>query len=323
MARLNTGFHPFLAAGTIAGRGQAVRSGGMRVLLVDSDTAAGDALTDELTRHGFEVTRVATAQDAIGLALFAELPFDALLTELALPDMTGRDLCRRLRESALQLPILVLSSCSDLQDIVGALDAGADDYLVKPYRIMSLLARLRAHARSHARNSFAAKRVGSLSFVADKRQVQGPAANRPVRLTVKEAELFQYLWEAKGKPVGRVQLMREVWGNDTDLESHAVEATIYRLRQKIEPDPSRPRFLLKSSAGYALVDAAVEAPGTRGKRAPAPLQDKVPAGHALAWPDATPGRQALPSRGFGADMGPVAGGAGHAFAAAIPRRKFH
>ncbi len=226
---------------------------GQNILVVDDDLTIAGALADELTRNGMSVTQVSSAE-AAALALSRSRRFDAIIMEARLPDADGCEFCARLRRSGMHLPILMLSREVGVGDIVRGLEAGANDYLTKPYRIASLLARLRAHSRAYQTNSFAMLSVGPLHFNPGKRLLFDPVAGRPKRLTAKEAALFGVLYRAKEKPVDRNQLMRDVWGDQPDLQSHAVEAMIYRLRQKIEPRPSRPAFLLKVPEGYRLVD---------------------------------------------------------------------
>jgi DNA-binding response OmpR family regulator len=250
---------------------------GQQILIVDSDSNASGDLAHELTRHGLQVTRVHTADETASLALSRSRSFDAIIMETQLPDGDGCELCAKLRRSGLQLPILMLSNATASNDIVRGLDAGADDYLTKPFRIASLLARLRAHTRSYQTNSYAMLSVGPLHFNPGKRLLFDPVASRPKRLTAKEAAIFGVLYRAREKPVDRLQLMRDVWGDQPDLQSHAVEAMIYRLRQKIEPRPSRPAFLLKVAEGYRLVDPsrAAVAPAPRPKPKSRLLPDRM------------------------------------------------
>lgn len=226
-----------------------------RILLVDSDPTASKNLASDLVSAGHEVTQAGSGSEAMNLALHQPIQFDAIILEMDLPDGAGDDLCVHLREAGVQLPILMLSHRSETADLIRGLEAGASDYLIKPYRIASLLARLRAHARAYERNSFALIAIGPVSFHPEKRTLHGPSERRPRQLTAKEAAIFQVLYRAKGKPVDRTQLMREVWGGQAEIESHAVEAMIYRLRQKLEAKPSRPTLLLKVPSGYCLNDS--------------------------------------------------------------------
>ncbi len=239
---------------------------GQHVLLVDDDAKSGGELAHELTRNGLHVTRVHTAAEAMAVATSHTKRFDVIILEAQLPDGDGCELCAKLRRSGLQLPILMLSAAAEAADVVRGLDAGADDYMTKPFRIAPLMARLRAHTRSYQTNSYAMLAVGPLNFNPGKRLLFDPVGNRPKRLTAKEAAIFAVLYRAREKPVDRTQLMRDVWGDKPDLQSHAVEAMIYRLRQKIEPRPSRPAFLLKVPEGYRLVDPS---------RTPAPSASRI------------------------------------------------
>ncbi len=239
---------------------------GKHLLIVDDDPAASE-LERELVRHGARVTRVGGAAQAMELALARDQGYAAIILEAQLPDGDGWQLCAKLRRTGLQLPILMLTHATEQADIVRGLDAGADDYLAKPFRITTLLARLRAHIRSYQTNSEAMLVVGPLRFNPGKRLLFDPVTRRPKRLTAKEAAVFGVLYRAAEQPVNRVQLMQEIWGEAPDLQSHAVEAMIYRLRQKIEPKPNRPAFLLKVPEGYRLVDPShVTVPSTGPRR---------------------------------------------------------
>jgi DNA-binding response OmpR family regulator len=225
-----------------------------RVLIVDDDLQAADALARELALHDIQVIRALTVAEVAAIVMSRKVCFDMIIMEATLPDGDGCELCARLRRMGLHQPILILSRAGAPEDIVRGLEAGANDYLAKPFRIASLMARLRAHGRSYQANSYAMLAVGPLQYNPGKRLVFTADAPRPKRLTEKEAALFWALYSATGMPVDRTQLMREVWGDKLDVRSHAVDAMIYRLRQKIEPKPSRPAFLLRLPEGYRLVD---------------------------------------------------------------------
>lgn len=227
------------------------------VLLIESDPVTAGRLSDDLRRHQLRVEVAHSAVEAREFVCAGSGKYDAIVMETDLTDGDGLDLCREFRSLTLQLPIVLLSSAGEVTDIVRGLSAGANDYLVKPYRILSLLARLRAHARSYERSSFALLTVGPIAFNPGKRLVYGAPSGRPERLTPKEARLFEVLYRADQQPVDRDQLLREIWGDQPDLESQAVEAMIWRLRQKIEVRPSRPKMLLKVPHGYRLADPTV------------------------------------------------------------------
>ncbi len=248
-------------------------SRGRRILIVDDDLKAADELARELALHDIEVTRTLTIAEVVAIMMPRKVRFDAIIMEAALPDGDGCELCATLRRMGLHQPILMLSHAAGLEDVVRGLEAGANDYLAKPFRIASLMARLRAHGRSYQTNSYAMLAVGPLHFNPGKRLLFTADTPRPKRLTEKEAALFWALYRATEMPVDRTQLMREIWGDKLDVRSHAVDAMIYRLRQKIEPKPSRPALLLSSPEGYRLVDpsrptVALAARGTKELRWP-------------------------------------------------------
>lgn len=219
----------------------------MILLLVEDDPALVRTLRIALQARGFEVYDAATGAGA--LAVTAEIRPDLAVVDLGLPDMTGVDVVRALR-SASDVPILVLSARDRQEDKVEALDAGADDYMTKPFGLDELLARLRAVTRRQARaGASPVVRTGELVIDLAARRVTRSGA--PVHLTPTEWNLLEVLLRSPGHLVpGRV-LLKEVWGPKYGEEANYLRVYVAQLRRKLEPDPSRPRHLLtEPGVGY-------------------------------------------------------------------------
>jgi DNA-binding response OmpR family regulator len=223
------------------------------ILIVDDDRALRTTLTEQLSMHGeFAALEAATAAEAEAKINSREARFDALILDVSLPDGDGRDLCTRLRRGGLKVPIIMLTGSDDESDVVRGLDAGANDYIAKPFRIAELLARLRAQLRIFENSEDAVFTIGPYTFRPAAKLLQEPARNRRIRLTEKEAAILKFLYRAGGKPVARQVLLNEVWGYNAAVTTHTLETHIYRLRQKIEPDPSNARLLVTEGGGYRL-----------------------------------------------------------------------
>jgi two-component system KDP operon response regulator KdpE len=195
------------------------------------------------------VQTAATAAEAHAAA--AARPPEAVILDLVLPDGHGTDVCRELRRWS-SAPILVLSAVGDEQEKVAALDAGADDYITKPFGMDELLARLRAAMRRVTSPTEPVVEIGDLSVDLERRSVT--MRGEPVALTPIEFELLRYLAQNEGKLLTHPMLLREVWGPAYGDESHYLHVYVSQLRRKIEPDPARPRYLLtETGAGYRLV----------------------------------------------------------------------
>jgi DNA-binding response OmpR family regulator len=150
------------------------------------------------------------------------------------------------------MPILILTGADGEQDIVRGLDSGANDYIAKPFRVAELTARLRAQLRVFDNSEDAVFIVGPYTFRPSAKLLLDAARNRKIRLTEKEAAILKYLYRANGMPVARQILLNEVWGYNSAVTTHTLETHIYRLRQKIEPDPTQARLLLTEGGGYRL-----------------------------------------------------------------------
>jgi DNA-binding response OmpR family regulator len=222
-----------------------------RVLLVGAEPFQRQELAREL--EGDEAFQVAQANgDLQAVAQTQSERFDAIIIDAHPHQSSVRDLCIRLRCRGLRVPILVLGASSDEDEIIDALDAGAIDYLIKPISTRELGARLRAHLREHEDSEHAVLTIGPYNFRPAMRSLDDPISKRHIKLTLKEATVLKCLYRAAGQAVSREALLDQVWSYSTQVRTHTVETHIYRLRQKIEPNPERPSLILNGGAGYSL-----------------------------------------------------------------------
>ncbi len=222
-----------------------------KILLVDDDEALRSALAEQLSlQDEFEVIEAGTAAGGISLAKTEHL--DLVILDVGLPDMDGREACRRMREAHVSCPILMLTGADSESDTVQGLESGANDYVTKPFRFAVLLARLRAHLRSHETSEDAVFQIGPYTFRPAAKLLVN-AEKKKIRLTEKEASILKYLYRTGPHVVGRDTLLAEVWGYNANVTTHTLETHIYRLRQKIEQNPAEARLLVTEPGGYRLV----------------------------------------------------------------------
>ena len=226
---------------------------GKRVLIVDDDESLRDMLAEQLQLHE-EFTTVGTPDGASAIELSKTEYFDVILLDVGLPDMDGREVCRVMRRHGVKSPIIMLTGADTDADTILGLDAGANDYVTKPFRIGVLLARLRAHARQHEQSENAIFTIGPYRFQPSAKLLTDQENNnKKVRLTDKETSIIKYLYLAGQRVVGRDVLLGEVWGYNAGVTTHTLETHVYRLRQKIERDPSNAEILVTEPNGYRLV----------------------------------------------------------------------
>ncbi|MEE9545138.1 MAG: response regulator transcription factor [Rhodospirillales bacterium] len=224
---------------------------GKRILLVDDDEALLRTLSEQLQLHE-EFTTTATGSGSEALKLAKSDYFDVIILDVGLPDIDGREVCRLMRRNGVKSPIIMLTSANTDSDAILGLDAGANDYVTKPFRMGVLLARLRAHIRQHERSDDAILTIGPFTFQPSAKLLVDNETNRKVRLTDKETAILKYLYRSGDRVVGRDVLLDEVWGYNAGVTTHTLETHVYRLRQKIERDPSNAEILLTEPGGYRL-----------------------------------------------------------------------
>jgi len=222
---------------------------GVRVLVVDDEQAIRRFLQAALDAHGYVVFEAACGEDAIR-SVIANRP-DLVILDLGLPDIEGTEVTRRLREWS-TIPIIILSVREQEADKIAALDAGADDYLTKPFGIGEMMARMRVVLRRVAETETSpAFQIGDLVVDLARRRVA--VKGEEVSLTPTEYDLLRALVQQAGKVLIHRQLLRQVWGTGYESGLHLLRVNISNLRRKLEPDPTRPRYILtEPGVGYRL-----------------------------------------------------------------------
>ncbi len=222
-----------------------------RILVVDDDRELRETLVEQLALHEeFETDAVETAQAALQQARSGRI--DLVLMDVGLPDMDGRDAVRVLRKNGFKAPVIMLTGHDTDSDTILGLEAGANDYVSKPFRFAVLLARIRAQLRSHEASEDAVFPVGPYIFRPGAKLLVTQRGAK-IRLTEKETAILRYLYRAGQRAVSRDVLLHEVWGYNSGVTTHTLETHIYRLRQKIENDPSNAALLVTDAGGYKLV----------------------------------------------------------------------
>src|ERR687894_1037893 len=260
--RLRNGTIPARHAGRAATRAatEPPMSETRPILIVEDDAALRATLAEQIMLAGeFRAVEAGTAADAAAKLGEDGARYDAILLDIGLPDGDGREFCAKLRRDGKRMPVIMLTGADGEQDVVRGLDAGANDYIAKPFRLHELLARVRAQLRVFDNSEDAVFTVGPYLFRPAAKLLLEPAKNRKVRLTEKESAILKFLYRASGRPVGRQVLLNEVWGYNSAVTTHTLETHIYRLRQKIEPDPANTRLLLTEGGGYRLDSHAGQA----------------------------------------------------------------
>jgi len=225
---------------------------GKRILIVDDDETLLEMLREQLQLHEEFITAEATT-GAGALEQAKSDYFDIILLDVGLRDMDGREVCRLMRRNGVKSPIIMLTGADTDADTILGLDAGANDYIAKPFRLGVLLARLRAHIRQHERSDDAVFTIGPYTFQPSAKLLLDNETNKKVRLTDKEAAILKYLYRSGDRAAGREVLLDEVWGYNAGVTTHTLETHVYRLRQKIERDPSNACLLVTEPGGYKLV----------------------------------------------------------------------
>ena len=221
------------------------------ILIVDDDEDLRDALVEQLMMYDeFNVTTESSATKGINTAKSEHV--DLLVMDVGLPDMDGREAVKLLRKNGFKAPILMLTGHDTDSDTILGLESGANDYVTKPFRFAVLLARMRAQLRTHEQSEDAVFTVGPYTFRPSQKLLTEEDGNK-VRLTEKETAIVKYLYRAEQKVIGRDELLAEVWGYNSGVTTHTLETHIYRLRQKLEKEPSNARLLVTEGGGYKLL----------------------------------------------------------------------
>jgi DNA-binding response OmpR family regulator len=222
-----------------------------KILICDDDNDLREALVEQLSLYEeFETIQTDTATKGVGQARNDQI--DLLIMDVGLPDMDGREAVKILRKNGFKAPIIMLTGHDTDSDTVLGLEAGANDYVVKPFKFAVLLARIRAHLRQHEQTEDATFAIGRYQFRPSSKLLVDERGAK-VRLTEKETAILKFLYRAGERPISRDVLLHEVWGYNSGVTTHTLETHIYRLRQKIEKDPSTAELLVTEAGGYKLV----------------------------------------------------------------------
>ena len=213
-----------------------------RILLVEDEPGIVLTLTDRLAREGYAVDSAADGES--GLERASKEPFDLLLLDLMLPRMSGFDVCRELRKRGIETPVIMLTARGQVVDKVVGLKLGADDYVTKPFEMAELLARVEAHLRRVPATPHPAEGYVVGDIRVDFRRAEATKDGQPLDLSAREFQLLRYFLEHRGATLTREELLNEVWGYNSMPSTRTVDVHVAWLRQKIEPNPRHPQFIL-------------------------------------------------------------------------------
>lgn len=221
------------------------------ILLVDDDNDLRETLSEQLSPYE-EFSLLTGANAAKAIQTVKEAQVDLLIMDVGLPDMDGREAVKLMRKGGFKAPIIMLTGHDTDSDTILGLEAGANDYVTKPFRFAVLLARIRAQLRQYEQSEDAVFTVGPYQFKPSQKLLT-TEDNKKIRLTEKEAAIIRYLYRAGNAVVTRDVLLEEVWGYNSGVTTHTLETHVYRLRQKIERDPSNAEILITENGGYKIV----------------------------------------------------------------------
>ena len=222
-----------------------------RLLICDDDASLRETLTEQFDLHPeFSVLGAVDGRSAV--ARVTEDRVDLAVMDVGLPDMDGREAVRAMRRNGYRGPVIMLTAQDSEDDTVEGLEAGANDYVTKPFKFAVLLARIRAHLRSHEASEDAVFQIGPYTFRPGAKLLVGERGSK-LKLTEKETAILRFLYRAGREVVGRDTLLAEVWGYNAQVTTHTLETHIYRLRQKIEPNPALAAILVTEGGGYKLL----------------------------------------------------------------------
>ena len=222
-----------------------------RLLICDDDASLRETLMEQLDLYDeFTVLTALDGQSAV--TRVTEDRIDLAVMDVGLPDLDGREAVRRMRAGGFRGPVIMLTAQDSEADHVEGLEAGANDYVTKPFKFAVLLARIRAHLRSHEASEDAVFQTGPYTFRPGAKLLVGERGSK-LKLTEKETAILRFLYRAGREVVGRDTLLAEVWGYNAQVTTHTLETHIYRLRQKIEPNPALAAILVTEGGGYKLL----------------------------------------------------------------------
>ncbi|CAH0338723.1 MULTISPECIES: response regulator transcription factor [unclassified Rhizobium] len=221
------------------------------ILLVDDDEDLRQILVEQLSHYEeFQLLQENNATRAMQTAKTSQV--DLLIMDVGLPDMDGREAVKLLRKGGFKSPVIMLTGHDTDSDTILGLEAGANDYVTKPFRFAVLLARIRAQLRQFEQSEDATFGVGPYLFKPSQKLLTTDDGKK-IRLTEKESAIIRYLYRAGQKVVTRDVLLEEVWGYNSGVTTHTLETHVYRLRQKIERDPSNAEILVTENGGYKII----------------------------------------------------------------------
>jgi len=222
-----------------------------RLLICDDDASLRETLMEQLDLYDeFTVLTALDGQSAV--TRVTEDRIDLAVMDVGLPDMDGREAVRAMRRGGYRGPVIMLTAQDSEDDTVEGLEAGANDYVTKPFKFGILLARIRAHLRSHEASEDAVFQIGPYTFRPSAKLLIGERGSK-LKLTEKETAILRFLYRAGRAVVNRDTLLAEVWGYNAHVTTHTLETHIYRLRQKIEPNPAVAAILVTEGGGYKLL----------------------------------------------------------------------
>ncbi|WP_298965772.1 response regulator transcription factor [uncultured Methylobacterium sp.] len=222
-----------------------------RLLVVDDDPALRETLSEQLVLcEEFEVVTEETARGAVDRVGAERV--DLVVMDIGLPDLDGREAVKLMRGQGFRGPVIMLTAQDSEDDTVSGLESGANDYVTKPFKFAVLLARIRAHLRQYEASEDAVFQIGPYTFRPGAKLLVGDRGSK-LKLTEKETAILRFLYRAGRQVVGRDTLLAEVWGYNAQVTTHTLETHIYRLRQKIEPNPASASILVTEGGGYKLV----------------------------------------------------------------------
>ena len=224
-----------------------------KILIVEDEPEMQKGLRDNLKFEGYEVDIVENGTK--GLKKILEAKHDLILLDVMLPEMSGFDVCKKAREEGVRTPIIMLTAKGEEIDRVLGLELGADDYVTKPFSLRELLARVKAVLRrKEGRASLTESKIIIGKLEVDFGTYNASHRGKPVDMTPKEFEILKHFWKNKNQVVSRDSLLSSVWGYDESISSRTVDNFILKLRQKVEPSPSKPRYIITiHGTGYKLI----------------------------------------------------------------------